>query len=272
MLTAAKIIYEDDAILVVDKPSGVVVNRSETISEKTLQDDLSDYFGLGSSLGIGDRAGIVHRLDRETSGLLVVAKTQKAFLALQAQFKAREVAKVYLALVHGHLKEELGTIESKIERVGKFGKFGVSKRRSIFGREARTDFEVKGRYAMSDSVFTRMIPEQGPSLSRARVGYLKKHAREYTYLSVFPKTGRTHQIRVHLKSIGRPVVADLIYGPKKLLKFDLLWCPRLFLHASYLAFVHPKTKKRVIFESDLPKDLLLSLSRLTTGDQHLTID
>ena len=263
-LKTAQIVFEDEWILAVDKRSNVVVNRSGTTKEKTLQDDLAGYFGLAQDdLGIGDRAGIVHRLDRGTSGLLIVAKTQKVFENLQAQFKARQVAKVYLALVHGHIKDQSGTIEAKIERIGKFGKFGISNRRSLVGREARTEFEVVGRYTMPEDNLSRFL--QGRTLSKARVNYLKNHARDYTLLRIFPRTGRTHQVRVHLKSIGHPVVSDLIYTPAKLLKFDLLWCPRLFLHASSLAFSHPVTKKQVKFESDLPKDLknaILNLDKI----------
>ena len=262
MLSGAKIVFEDKRILVCDKPSGLVVNRSETIKENTLQDELSKYFKLGSDLGIGDRAGIVHRLDRETSGLIVVAKTKSAFENLQAQFKERVVEKTYLALVHGNVKETFGSIEANIARVGKFGKFGVVEGRPSFsrvsgGREARTDFELVNRYILGSDPLTVYSdkPNRGSTLSKPRLKYLNSHATQYSYLKVFPKTGRTHQIRVHLKSRGNPVVSDLIYGPSKLIKFDLLWCPRLFLHASRLSFFHPKTKKRVEFKSDLPKDL-----------------
>jgi len=141
MARKLNIIFEDEYILVVEKPSGQVVNRSVTIKEETLQDQLSQYFHLGESLGIGGRAGIVHRLDRETSGLLLVAKTQKAFDFLQRQFKERTIKKEYLALVHGLIKEKQGTVESRLTRIGKFGKFGIADRRSADGREAKTDYK-----------------------------------------------------------------------------------------------------------------------------------
>lgn len=268
-MDSVDIIYEDAVILVLDKPSGVVVNRAETTHEATLQDELSVYFSLGSSLGIGDRAGIVHRLDRETSGLLVVAKTPKAFRDLQAQFKNRLVEKEYLALVHGHFKEQSGTIEAKIARIGRFGKFGIFDRRSAMGREARTNYKVVDCF--QHKFFRGPTPKGvGPleGMTKSRVNYLKRNGLDYTFLRVFPKTGRTHQIRVHLKSTGHPVVSDLIYCPRRLLQFDLLWCLRLFLHASKLEFAHPGTGKRVSFESDLPKDLenaILNLNRLTTN-------
>lgn len=266
------IVFEDEEIIIIDKPAGLVVNRSETIKEETLQDQLSDYFHLGSSLGVGDRAGIVHRLDRETSGLMVCAKTQAVFDNLQAQFKNRRVQKEYMALVHGFLKNPSGTITANIGRVGKFGKFGIV----AGGRESKTDFEVEGRYKIKEDRFNLILnsiqdPDSGQArlaakrarMTKSRLNYLKNHARDYSFVTLYPKTGRTHQIRVHLKSIGHPVVGDSIYAPSKLLKFDRLWCPRLFLHAKNLEFSHPASGRPIFFDSDLPKDLKYALSSLT---------
>ena len=256
------IVLEDDQVLVVDKPAGLVVNRSETIKEGTLQDQLAVYFNLpNSDLGIGDRAGIVHRLDRETSGLLLVAKTQTAFDFLQTEFYKRRVKKEYTALVHGHLKEKSGIIGTPILRVGNFGKFGIARAGDREARQAQTDFKKREQYRIKEEVFEKIVA--AANLSKGRQKYLAANAKDYTLLSLFPKTGRTHQIRVHLKSIGHPVVSDLLYTPRKLLKFDLLWCPRLFLHASELEFKHPRTGKTVKFESDLPNDLKESLRSLT---------
>ncbi len=325
-----RVIFEDGQIVIVDKPAGLVVNRSETIKEETLQDQIEQYLQIrstkheirnkfkiqnsnfqngfefrNSDFEFINRAGIVHRLDRETSGLLVVAKTQKAFENLQNQFKERKVSKEYKALVHGFLKEKEGNIESKIARIGKFGKFGVVlNRRSarifspdgsipfvkrVEGREARTDYEVNSLFKISDEKFAQLVYSSSESgkagriekfplsssrlgsnniklLTKAGINYLKLNAREYSLLAVFPRTGRTHQIRVHLKSIGHPVVSDLIYAPRKLLKFDRLWCGRLFLHAKSLEFEHPKTGKMVKFTSDLPNDLKEALDCLTTDN------
>ena len=138
-------------------------------------------------------------------------------------------------------------------------------RRSGAGREARTDWELEGLYRFGEDKFEKILRSawDDTNVSKARLNYLRRNAKEYSLLTVFPKTGRTHQIRVHLKSIGHPVVSDLIYGPNKLLKFDLSWCPRLFLHAKSIEFVHPKTKKRVKFTADLPEDLAKSLRFLT---------
>lgn len=241
------IIFEDDEILVLEKPAGVVVNRGETVRNETLQDQLADYFHLRKGLGIGDRVGIVHRLDRETSGLMVIAKTKSAFEKLQKQFKDRKVKKEYTALVHGLIASDRGEINGAIGRVGSFGKFGIV----AGGRESKTVFEVESRCKIKESIFEKITQEE----NKSKKNYFKNHGRDYTLLLLKPKTGRTHQIRVHLKNIGHPVVSDLIYAPAKLLKFDLNWCGRLFLHARSLEFVHPATKKPIFFESDLPNDL-----------------
>ena len=251
-----EIVFEDREVLVLNKPAGLVVNRSQTIKEETLQDQLSEYFNLGSSLGIGDRAGIVHRLDRETSGLLLVAKTPKAFENLQDQFRERKVEKEYVCLAHGEINQDSGVIEGDVGRIGKFGRFGIVEG----GRESRTEYKVIKKYEFTKRLFDELLPKVQ---TKSRINYLIKQAKKYTLLNLFPKTGRTHQIRVHIKSIGHPVVSDLIYTPKKLLKFDFLWCPRLFLHASKIKFKHPKSKKDIEFKSGLPGDLKDALSYLT---------
>src|SRR3990167_4314163 len=136
------IVFENEQFLVVDKPSGLVVNKSETAREQTLQDQIAKYFKLTSdNLGIGGRAGIVHRLDRETSGLLVVAKTEASFENLQSQFAARQVKKEYLVLVHGKIGKEKDLIKIAMSRVGKFGKFGVLKKHEVGGRATETEYE-----------------------------------------------------------------------------------------------------------------------------------
>lgn len=293
-IVSLNIAYENEEILVVDKPAGLVVNRSQTIKEETLQDQLAKYFGLKEDdLGIGDRAGIVHRLDRETSGLLVVAKTQKAFDFLQKQFAARLVEKEYIALVHGLSKEEKGEVFAEIGRVGRFGKFG----NVPGGRESSSKYLVIKKYKFDkkkfqdlfsssseppvgwesrslNSMSSRLRSNNKTVFSKSRLRYLLQNAQDYSLVRIFPKTGRTHQVRVHLKLLHHPVVSDLIYTQAKLLKFDLLWCPRLFLHASHLEFVHPSTKKPISFSSNLPNDLenamlnleVVNAERLTSKD------
>ncbi|MEK7581261.1 MAG: RluA family pseudouridine synthase [Patescibacteria group bacterium] len=253
------IIFENDLLLVVDKPPGVVVNNSVTASGDTLQNQISKYLKLAEGdLGVGGRAGIVHRLDRETSGLVVVAKTQKAFANLQEQFENREVKKTYIALSHGDIKADEGVIDLPIARIGKFGKFGILKN----GRESETRYNVEKRLVFDEAEFEKLILGDDLKLTKVRVKYLKQQAKNYSFVKLFPKTGRTHQIRVHLKSLGSPIVSDLIYGPAKLIKFDLLWCPRLFLHAEKIEFKDPKSKKVLSFRSDLPPDLRDALGQL----------
>ncbi len=253
------IVFEDDSLLVLNKPFGLVVNNSATTKEETLQDWLSKYLKLESEdLGVGDRAGIVHRLDRETSGLILVAKTQKAFVNLQEQFESREVKKTYVALCHGEIKLDEGVIDLPIARIGKFGKFGVLKG----GRESETRYEVEKRLIFIEDQFEKLISNEDFKLTKVRKSYLKKQAKNYTLVKLFPKTGRTHQIRVHLKSLGNPVVSDLIYGPNKLLKFDILWCPRLFLHAEDIEFKNPLSKRILKFNVQLPKELKNALGYL----------
>jgi len=228
------LIFEDQDLLVLAKPAGQTVNRAETTAnEITLQDELEKYLGIKKSEeGIGGRAGIVHRLDKETSGILVVAKTQEAFEKLQAQFKERTVDKEYLALVHGKTDPE-GEVRAPIDRHPKFRRrFEVVEG----GRESTTGYH--------------------------REALLNKEEESYSYLRVHPLTGRTHQIRVHLKHIGHPVVADPLYLSDKRLKEDLKLCPRLFLHAASLTFTHPSTGARMRFEADLPDDLRKALSSL----------
>lgn len=245
-----QIIYEDDSILVILKPAGQVVNRAETTKgEVTLQDELEGYFNIKKSEeGIGGRAGIVHRLDKGTSGVLVVAKTEEAFVDLQAQFKKREVEKGYLALVHGKVKKREERIEAPIARNPKDRmKFAVVEG----GRKAVTEYKV-----------VRSLPP--PSVGSRSAGESAVSSEEFSYLRVKPLTGRTHQIRVHLKHIGHPVVSDPLYLSRKRLKGDRRWCPRVFLHAESLGFKHPETGAWVRFEAELPEDLQKALTTLTT--------
>lgn len=231
------IIYEDDSILVVSKPAGQIVNRAETTKGKlTLQEELEGYFGIKKPKeGIGGRAGIVHRLDKETSGVLVVAKTAEAFTDLQAQFKKREVEKEYLALVHGKAKGRKGRIEAPLARNPKDRmKFAVVES----GRKATTEYKV---------ISYQLLGTNGG---------------KFSYVKARPLTGRTHQIRVHLKYIGHPIVSDSLYLSRKRLKEDRRWCPRIFLHAESLGFKHPKTGAWVRFEIELPQDLKTALAGL----------
>ncbi len=221
------ILYEDAEILIIEKPSGMISHPTDhggNVSGTLVNALLFHHKNLP---GEKNRAGLVHRLDKETSGVMVVAKTEEAKKLLSKQFAEREIKKKYLALVVGKLKNKRGRIEAPI---GRDSKNHTRRKISISpnSREAITEFEVVEEF-------------QNASLLEVKI-----------------LTGRTHQIRVHFNSIRHPVVGDAVYGYKKT-GIDV---PRLFLHAWKLKFTHPKTGKKMEFESKLPKELEEVLERL----------
>lgn len=221
------VLFEDEDILVLDKPAGVLVHAAPGFGEETLVDWLTKR--LPSIAGVGDdasRPGIVHRLDRDVSGVMVVAKTQKAFEHLKCEFKERRVEKRYLALVHGVVREEDGEIRFSIDRSARHG--AMAARPDQTGKEAITRFSVR------------------------------THFQQYTLLTVQIETGRTNQIRVHLRARSHPIVGDQKYGRRALHGEPL---PRPFLHAEHLAFTHPNGE-RVAFTSPLAPDLVNFLAGL----------
>jgi 23S rRNA pseudouridine1911/1915/1917 synthase len=210
------VVYEDDALAVIDKPSGLVVHPAPGHPTGTLADGLKQRGTTWSLLGGSERAGIVHRLDRDTSGLLVVARTEAAHRSLARQLSDRSLGRTYWALVHGGFREETGTIDAPIARHPR-----DRRKMSIVegGREAVTDFRVVER------------------LDGA------------TVLELSLRTGRTHQIRVHLASIGHPIIGDTVYGrPDPALG-------RPALHAMRLRLVHPTDGTERTFESKVPAEL-----------------
>ncbi|HSX57748.1 MAG TPA: RluA family pseudouridine synthase [Candidatus Saccharimonadales bacterium] len=213
-------VYEDKDLLVIDKPAGLVTHPTLDHPSGTVVNALLSH--LGSFDQESNRPGIVHRLDKNTSGLLVVAKNQDSLEALKEQFKKRVVEKKYLALVGGRVEKEKGEIKGSIQRHPKFKqKFIVGES----GKEAVTDYKVVERFS------------------------------NFTLVELTPKTGRTHQIRVHLSHLGHPIVGDKLYGGKMLLS-------RQFLHAGELAFVQPTSKKKLKFTSNLPDELKKVLAKL----------
>jgi 23S rRNA pseudouridine1911/1915/1917 synthase len=216
-----RVAYEDEHLLVVDKPAGVVVHPARGHATGTLAQALSGRAAGGEEVG---RAGIVHRLDRDTSGLLVVAKDEEVHRALKALLAARRLSREYLALVNGHPPARTGTIEAPIGR-DRRDQLKVSLD-TDHPRAARTHFEVD-----------RMLPETA-------------------LLRVTLDTGRTHQIRVHLAAIGHPVCGDPLYG-----RAGCYGLRRQFLHASRLAFPHPVTRAPIEVISALPEDLARALER-----------
>jgi len=210
------IIYEDDDLLVVDKPAGLAVHPAPGHPGHTLINAILSHFPHLADISDSLRPGVVHRLDKDTSGVMLVAKNRAAQANLINQFRARSVAKAYLVLVKGKLTPERGIIEAAIGRDPR-----NRKRMAVvtLGREARTEYRVI------------------------------KYIGDYTLLEVIPETGRTHQIRVHLSAIGYPVVGDVVYGVKS------SYLSRQFLHACRLGFKLPSTGEYVEFKSELPLDL-----------------
>jgi 23S rRNA pseudouridine1911/1915/1917 synthase len=222
-------IFEDSDILVLDKPSGLIVNRSVTAKTGTLQDLLEkDYeFELteDETGDFSERSGIVHRLDKDTSGVLVVAKSKIAFDNLIEQFKARKAAKEYLTILCGFIKDEAIEIDAPLKRNPKDPlKYAVVET----GKDAFTRFE--------------------------RIKNINLDGKDYTLMKVLPKTGRTHQIRVHASAMGHPVAGDSIYCSKILLESSLNHFGRLMLHASKLGFFHPKTGNFIEFVAQTPAE------------------
>jgi 23S rRNA pseudouridine1911/1915/1917 synthase len=219
------IVYEDSDLLVVDKPAGLTVHPAPGHPSHTLVNAILAHYPQLSGVSSPGRPGIVHRLDKNTSGLMVVAKNDAAQQNLSAQIKARSVAKRYLVLVVGHLSPERGIIEAPIGRDP-----GNRKRMAVVssGREARTQYRVV------------------------------KYIDNYTLLEVSLETGRTHQIRVHLAAIGYPVVGDEVYGTRS------PFLKRQFVHAHHLGFRLPSTGEYVEFSSELPSDLEEALKRISS--------
>ena len=230
-----KIIFEDDDIIVIDKPAKMVVHPSETGGhiEGTLVNALLYHCGAGLTGISGElRPGIVHRLDKDTSGVLIVAKTDIAMQSLMKQFSTRKVQKQYIALVRGKVIPPKAVIDSPIGRsLRDRKKMAITDK----GRNAVTEYSV-------DKVF------------KLGSGNLMEY---YSLLNINLKTGRTHQIRVHMTAIGYPVVGDIVYGdPKINKKFqEKFGLDRQFLHAAKLTVTHPITGKKMSFESKLPKDI-----------------
>ncbi|MBI2268492.1 MAG: RluA family pseudouridine synthase [Candidatus Blackburnbacteria bacterium] len=239
------ILFEDDYLLAINKPSGMVVNRGFATEDETLQDWIDTNFNFPLAHDFEMRNGLVHRLDKETSGVLLIAKTPEVFENLQKQFKERGVEKGYVALVHGRVEPTEGTINAPVGRLPwKRTRFGVLKD----GREAKTLYIVK-------SLINQLASQISTTYNLQPTTYNLQPTTSLSLLELYPKTGRTHQIRVHLKHIGHPVVGDILYAGRKTARRDREWCPRLFLHAKSLTFTHPVTEKHITIEAPLPKEL-----------------
>ncbi len=212
------ILYQDQDLAVVLKPCGMVVHPAAGNEEHTLVNALLHHLTGLSGIGGEMRPGIVHRLDKDTSGLLLIAKNDEAHVALSQQLKNRQMEKHYRAIVEGTMKDVSGTINAPIARSKQDRK--------------RMAIDPAGRDALTEWT-------------------LLENRKNTAYLDVHIITGRTHQIRVHMASIHHPIAGDPIYGPKKPLKF-----PRLMLHAYSLAFTHPRTGERMAFTAEVPEEFV----------------
>jgi 23S rRNA pseudouridine1911/1915/1917 synthase len=246
-----EVLYEDEHLAVLNKPAGMMVHAGsgatdEARSGGTLVNALLYRFPTLSSIGGELRPGIVHRLDKETSGLLIIARTDEAHEALAAMFSERRVTKTYLALVQGHLPQDAATIQAPIGR-------DASRRTRMTTRKSENARHAVSHYRVVERLNTRFGP--------------------FTLVRVRIETGRTHQIRVHMSSINHPVVGDTLYGaagkltnqptggnrkaPREALTLD-----RNFLHSAELEFVHPLTQKTISLNSSLPPELEAFLVQL----------
>ena len=227
------IVYEDDSLLVVNKPKGMVVHPAPGNPDGTMVNALLWHCaGRLSGIGGAIRPGIVHRIDKDTSGLLVVAKTDAAHQALTEQMSVHSIHRVYHAVVYGNLKEDTGFVEAPIGRDPKDRKkMAVTQQNSKY---AYTGWQGLGRFG------------------------------NFTYIACKLKTGRTHQIRVHMASIGHPLAGDAVYGPKNCIRSLNGQC----LHAKELGFVHPATGEWMQFDSSLPDWFQDYLSRLRKESRH----
>lgn len=264
-----KIIFEDEHLLIVDKRAGMVVNRADTVKgRETLQEWVEKQLTIDKGQLVDKesdfikRSGIAHRLDKETSGLVIITKDEESFKNLQQQFKEGRVEKTYIALVHGKVVPETGEINVPVGRLPwNRMRFGVLPK----GRESRTLYKVigvwSGKWEVSRGweVWMRKILSSTPPTSKPTSHF---SSIPLSLLEVYPKTGRTHQIRVHFQYIGHPIFADELYAGRKMKKKDRKLLSRHFLHAVRIAFVHPKTGNRVEFESLLPQNLVDFLDNL----------
>jgi 23S rRNA pseudouridine1911/1915/1917 synthase len=245
---AIPVIHEDDSIVVVDKPAGIVVHPAHGNWDGTLVNALLGRGTTLSSLGSGDRPGVVHRLDKDTSGVIVLARTDDAYRSLSAQFKEKQTEKVYHAIVHGRVRSRAIVVDEPIAR------HPVHRQRMAVGarggRAARTDVFVVDSFSRFD------------------------------YIRVSTQTGRTHQIRVHMAHVGNPLLGDSLYGGRRsrgggstartrtTIERLMKLMPRHALHATQLTFTHPGTESRMTFVSALPADMRATLEFLYREDRE----
>ncbi|MEP7167595.1 MAG: RluA family pseudouridine synthase [Candidatus Woesebacteria bacterium] len=253
----ASIIFEDDSLIAINKPAGWVVNRADTYAGPTVQDWLIERiansgipvtqskapateYGTPEEI-FTKRGGVVHRLDKDTSGVLLLAKTPDVLVELLREFREREVEKTYVALVHGKLAPNEGTIRLPMDR----------------SRDDRKKFAIVADGRVSETHY--QVLQLFPGLPKGISEKKGKSYQGFTLVELKPKTGRTHQIRVHMSALKHPIVGDETYAGKKRIVIDSEWCPRQFLHAKEIIFTHPVTKKKMDITAPLATDLVQAL-------------
>ncbi len=274
-----EILYQDQDIVVIQKPAGVVANDAQTVKGQTIQGwfrrwlkqnrdqirqnweklvpaDFDDQYGTPEEI-FDRRDGLAHRLDRDTSGVLLLATNPASLVHLLAQFKQRHIQKKYRCLVHGSPKVDSAEIDAPIAR-SKVDRhqFWVD----IDGKSAKTFFKVVKKYKGFD--WERLRDELNEFETHKLDANLDSYQHGFSLVECFPKTGRTHQIRVHMRHIGHPLVTDQLYGGQTRSRLDSYWCPRQFLHAYWIKFTHPSQEKNVHIKAPLAPDLLDTLGLL----------
>lgn len=270
-----EIVYQDNDILAINKPPGLVVNRAQTVKGITLQDwleenipmignkswpegwekqipeDHTNEYGTPEEV-FASRSGIAHRLDKDTSGVMLIAKHPGSLINLLKQFRERVVQKKYTCLTHGKFALEKSEVNLPIGRRSKNRKlFGIV----AGGRSAVTLYEVEQFYPEFD---VKKVEEETGQKNKRYSLY-----QGFSLVNCWPKTGRTHQIRVHMAYLKHPIVGDQSYVGKKRSKLDFPWCTRQFLHARSIQFTHPNLGEKVEYEAPLSTDLLKALTYLS---------
>lgn len=281
-LEVLDILYEDRDILALHKRAGEVVNRSTTVAQgATTQDALAAYLNTLSAFDLdsydfqheyaqlthalsaddifGDpvtlfkeRSGLVHRLDKETSGVLLCAKHPAALVSCMAMFKSRQVHKTYVALTHGVFANKEDSLSAPIGRsMSNRHRFAVQAQ----GRPARTNYSVTHEWQVDAARWQAATRERFGWGERDALRALRLYPEGFSLVECRPETGRTHQIRVHMAHLQHPLVADEVYGGRKRVKIDRQWCSRHFLHASQLEYQHPRTGEQAVLDAPLPPEL-----------------
>lgn len=279
------ILWEDEDLLVINKPAGMVVNNAKSASGLTVQqwmtarqgedymnkilsgesqsdwmsllpDDFSDEYGSAAEI-FRQRGFIVHRLDKDTSGVLILAKNPGSMINLMSQFQKRQIQKHYQCLVHGRMVTPTDTIKLPIMRsVTQKHRFSVDPG----GRVAETQYQVIKEYNFHPDQFIQRLKELHNLVNANFEKQLASYQAGFSLINCAPKTGRTHQIRVHFAFLDHPLVGDRRYAGKRRQSLDAMWCPRHFLHANNIHFSHPRTGEKMSVQAPLPKDLKTTLS------------